>query len=128
MAEFPYSPHPTRIKPFLEHVQSAGVPDKVTLRYLEKVGFTSKNDRYLMTILKFLGFLDSNGTPTRLWQAYRNRSSGRTTLANALRQAYSDLFQTYPDANRKDNEGVRNLFSAHNKGRESTLGLSGPTL
>jgi Family of unknown function (DUF5343) len=51
MADFPYSPNPASVGRFFSHVQSAGVPEKVTLKYLEKVGFKSKNDRYLLQIL-----------------------------------------------------------------------------
>src|SRR5439155_21417783 len=113
MADFPYSPHAASVKRFLEHVQKAGVPDKVTLKYLEKVGFKGKNDRYILGILKFLGFVDSTGVPTKMWRAYRNKEAARATLAAAMREAYGDLFRTYPDAHRKDNEALRNYFSAH---------------
>ena len=123
MADFPYSPHVANVKKFLDHVQKAGVPEKVTLKYLEKVGFKTSNDRYILGILKFLGFVDSTGTPTKTWGDYRNRSTAGATLAAAMRQGYADLFRTYPDAHRKDNEALRNYFSAHTKVAESTLGL-----
>lgn len=123
MADFPYTPTPNSAKKFLDHIRSAGVPDKVTIKYLEKVGFKSTNDRYILGVLKFLEFVDSGGVPTKLWQAYRDRKSGGTALAAAIRQSYSDLFKTYPDANRKDNEALRNYFSAHTKVAESTLAL-----
>jgi len=123
MADFPYSPHAAKVKTFLDHVQKSGVPEKVTLKYLEKVGFKSTNDRYLLGILKFLGFVDTSGVPTKTWTDYRNRQSAGATLAAAMRRAYADLFKTYPDADRKDNEALRNYFSAHTKVAESTLGL-----
>ena len=123
MADFPYSPHAAKVKTFLVHVQKAGVPEKVTLKYLEKVGFKSTNDRYILGILKFLGFVDSAGIPTKTWTDYRNRQAAGATLAAAMRHGYADLFRTYPDAHRKDNEALRNYFSAHTKVAESTLGL-----
>lgn len=123
MADFPYSPHAANVKKFLDHVQKAGVPEKVTIKYLEKVGFKSSNDRYILGILKFLGFVDSTGAPTKTWVDYRNRGTAGTTLAAAMRQGYADLFRTYPDAHRKDSEALRNYFSAHTKVAESTLGL-----
>jgi hypothetical protein len=42
-------------------------------------------------------------------------------MAQALRSAYPGLFQTYPDANQKDAEALRNFFSAHTKVSEGTL-------
>jgi hypothetical protein len=123
MADFPYSPHAASAKRFLDHVQKAGVPEKVTQKYLEKVGFKSKNDRYILGILKFLGFVDSTGVPTETWRAYRNKESAGAVLAAAMRKAYGDLFRTYPDAHRKDSEALRNYFSARTTVAESTLGL-----
>lgn len=123
MADYPYTPNATSIKRFLEHIPKAGVPEKVTLRYLVQVGFKSTNDRYLIPILKFIGFLTSNGAPTPLWQSYRNRTQGAKVLAGALQKSYADLFNTYPDAHRKDSEALRNYFSAHSTVAESTLGL-----
>lgn len=123
MADFAYSPHSANAKRFLEQVQKAGVPEKVTQKYLEQVGFKSKNDRYILGILKFLGFVDSTGVPTKTWRAYRNKASAGAVLAAAMREAYGDLFRTYPDAHRKDSEALRNYFSAHTNVAESTLGL-----
>lgn len=123
MADFPYSPHAASAKRFLDHVQKAGVPDRVTVKYLEKVGFKSKNDRYIIGILKFLGFVDSSGVPTKTWQAYRNKGTANATLGVAMRRGYADLFRTYPDAHRKDNEALRNFFSAQTSVADSTLGL-----
>ncbi len=123
MADFPYTPHPATLKKFFAHIQSAGVPEKVSIKYLETVGFKTKNDRYIIGVLKFLGFVDSNGIPTELWSQYRNRSNAMTALAGAIQSKYNDLFQTYPDAYRKDNEALRNYFSPHTTVAESTLGL-----
>lgn len=123
MADFTYSPQPARLKPFFEHIQPAGVPTKVTQKYLESVGFMSKNDRYLISILKFIGFLDTNGVPTEKWRAYRNREAAPGVIAQAIRTAYSDLFDTFPDAYRKDNEALRNYFSTHTTHSERTIGL-----
>ena len=123
MADFPYVPNPAGLKKFFAHIQSAGVPEKVTIKYLEKVGFKSTNDRYIIGVLTFLGFTDSSGVPTDMWSKYRSRSNAATTLAGAIQSRYDDLFQTYPDAYRKDNEALRNYFSPHTKVAERTLGL-----
>ena len=61
MADFPYIPTAPSVKRFLDHIRSAGIPEKVTIKYLEKVGFKSTNDRYLIGILKFIGFIDGVG-------------------------------------------------------------------
>lgn len=44
-------------------------------------------------------------------------------MASAVKRTYSGLFQTYPDANQKDNEALRNYFSGHSKSGEAVLNL-----
>jgi hypothetical protein len=86
------------VKKFLEHIRTAGVPEKVTFKYVESVGFTSSNDRSIITILKFIGFISSSGVPTDVWRGYRPKNDqSKRVLASALRKAYSTLFTTYPD-------------------------------
>lgn len=119
-----YSPTPGSITRFLTHMQTLGVPGKVTNQYLVSVGFKSKNDRYLISILKSLGFLDSNGVPTDRWRSYRDKQKAKGVLAAAITEAYSGLFDVYPDAYRRDNEALRNYFSTHSGSlNESTLQL-----
>jgi Family of unknown function (DUF5343) len=124
MATAPYTPQPNNLPKFLTHIRSAGVPQKVTQTYLESVGFKTKNDRYIIAVLKAIDFLDANGVPTNRWKAYRDTAKGPGVLAAAIVHGYSGLFQTYPDAYRRDNEALRNYFSTHfsNLG-ESTLNL-----
>ena len=73
MAEFPYTPRPLGLSDFLKTIQSTGKPEKVTLKYIESLGFKSSNDRYINGILKSLGFTDASGIPTERWQAYRDK-------------------------------------------------------
>src|SRR4051812_15076734 len=98
MADFPYTTTPKSIRPFFNHIQGAGVPTKVTQQYLESTGFKSTNDRKLIGVLKFLGFIDGGGTPTETWKRFRSKASGGAVLASALRSTYKSLFETYPDA------------------------------
>lgn len=118
---YPYHVNTAQVKKFLEHIPTAGVPDKITFKYLESVGFTSSNDRSIITILKFIGFISSSGVPTDIWRAYRNKARSKKILAAALVKSYSTLFTTYPDAQRKDNEALRNFFSGHTSVSEGTI-------
>ncbi len=122
MADFPYTTNPASLKHFFDHVQTAGVPTKVTIKYLESAGFKSKNDRAILSVLKAIEFVDDAGAPTDKWRAYRVRGpEARAVMAAALKSAYSGLFATYPDAHRKDNEALRNYFSAHTTVGEGAL-------
>ncbi|MBI4200389.1 MAG: DUF5343 domain-containing protein [Chloroflexi bacterium] len=108
---YPYLNNTGKIRPFFEHIQEAAVPPSVKYAYLSSVGFKSKNDRPLITLAKFLGFLDSNNAPTPRWTQYRDRATSPALLASSIREGYSDLFQRYPDANQRDDETLRNFFS-----------------
>jgi hypothetical protein len=120
---YTYHVNPVNLKKFLQHIQSAGVPSsKVTFQYISSVGFKGSNDRSIITVLKAIGFLDNSGHPTDTWRAYRNKSQSKKVLAAALRRAYATLFTTYPDANRKDTEALRNFFSSHTSVGEGALG------
>ncbi len=124
MAKAIYSTSPANIPRFLAVIQSAGEPSKVDGTYLKSVGFKSGNDAYLPPILKALGFLDSAGVPTERWRVYRNKQKAKGVMAAALLEAYPELFKTYPDACRRDNEALRNFFSTHSSGlAERTLQL-----
>ena len=121
MADFPYTLKTGSIKGLLDHIKSSGVPPKVSVRYLESSGFKTKSDRQLIGVLKFINFLDSSGAPTSHWQQFRSRDKGGGILARALKTAYKELFNVYPDANRKDTEALRNYFSTHTKVGEVAL-------
>lgn len=77
---------------FLDEIRTAGVPDRVTFEFLKTLGFKSSNDRPIISVLKGIGFLDANGTPTDAYRAFRDPHGGPKVLARALRTAYSDVF------------------------------------
>jgi len=123
MVEFPYTQKIESLKRFMEHIQEAGVPDKVTYQYLQVTGFKSSNDRRIISVLKAIGFIDKSGVPTEIWKNYRDRSKAPAIMSSALEKAYSELFKTYPNAQNLDVEALRNFFSA-----KTNLGLKSISL
>jgi hypothetical protein len=121
MATFPYISSTGSIKRFLSHIQTAAVPAKLTQKYLEQSGFKSTNERGLIAIMRFIEFISPDNVPTDKWQRYRSRDKSKAVLGSAIRSAYPALFETFPDAHRKDNEALRNFFSAHTNVGEGAL-------
>lgn len=113
MADYIYVTNTKRLKAFLGKIQEVGIPDKVTIKYLEGLGFKSKNDRSFISVAKNLGLISSSGEPTERWKAYRNKKNGPGILAQIIREHYNTLYQMYSDAHMKDNEALRNFFSTH---------------
>lgn len=108
MAELPYVINNGKIPEYFEKIQSVGVPDKATIAWLKSIGFTSSNDRYLAAFLKDIGFTDGSGVPSERWHNYRHSDIAKRVMAETIVQAYSNLFHTYPDAQDKDDEAIRN--------------------
>jgi len=109
MVEYPYTLNTGKLKRFLESIPKLGV-DKVTINTLQKLGYTSSNDRLIVKILKFINFIDENGAPTDNYKNFRDTTKAKTVMANAIREAYSELFKMYPDAYKEDNETLKNFF------------------
>ena len=124
MAEYPYIISTSKIKPFFEHIQRAGIPSKVKQQYLNSVGFKSSNDRSPITIAKFLGFIDAGNSPSARWREYRNRQSAPRIMADALKEAYAELSRVYPDAHQKDNEALRNFIGAQTSLGQRAIGAA----
>jgi Family of unknown function (DUF5343) len=122
-ADFPYLTNPASLRKFLEKIRTVGVPEKVSIAYVASLGFKSTNDRPIIPTLKFLDFIDGSGVPRETWQKYRPKETAGAVLAAAIRTAYAELYSIYPDADRKDNEALRNYFSTHTKVGEATLNL-----
>jgi hypothetical protein len=90
-------------------------PDKLTRQYLKDLGFTSTNFHAVIPLLKTLGFLAPDGSPTTRYHAYRDHSQSRSVLGQALREAYSDLFTIKSNPTQADRALIEGKFkSAHN--------------
>lgn len=123
MSEIPYTNLPGKIPKYFEKIQEAGVPPKVDSPWLKQCGFTSGNDRYILQVLRFIGFVDDAKSPTELWRKYKSPTDARSVLAQAIRTGYNDLFNLYPDANRKDRDVLYAFFSSKTGKAKNTVEL-----
>ena len=60
----PYMPTVGNLPKILQAIQRAGVPEVFTVDFLKDLGFKSSNDRPIIRVLKYLGFLSQSGHPT----------------------------------------------------------------
>jgi hypothetical protein len=81
-----------RIPDLFQKIRDGQAPDQFTIQLLKDWGFSSSNDRAALPILKALGFLTPDGKPTSLYHDYRDHSKSKAVMAQALRNAYSDIF------------------------------------
>jgi hypothetical protein len=123
MDKVPYTPNPATIKKFFEAIQDLGTPPKVNQKYLPTIGFKSSNDRYLIGIIKFLGFIDQMNVPTVKWNEYKNKGKATQLMTSTIKSAYKDLFETYPDAEKRDKSTISNFFASKFGASASTSAL-----
>jgi len=121
VAKYPYLANSGSLKRFISEIQSTGVPDKVTQDELASRGFKSTNDRPIISVLKFINFLDGSAKPTENWINYRDKQQSRSVIASCIKTAYSELFNLYPNAHEKDAEALRNFFSTRIDGGDKVL-------
>ncbi len=121
MSEYPYAHVASKMKDFLERIPSTGIPVKVTYNELVARGFKSTNDRRILGVLKNLALVDAEGIPTEHWNSYRNRSRNKKLLAMLIRNAYSELFSMYPEAQERSDEEIRNFIASKTKVGEDSL-------
>lgn len=90
-------------------------PAKFTTAHLKSLGFKSSNDYGVIGLLKDLGFLTPEGTPTQRYHDYRDKSRSKSVMADALRDAYGDLFHINEKPSSADKAAIEGKFkTTHN--------------
>jgi hypothetical protein len=91
-----------------------GVPDKVDQAYLKTIGYASSNHRAFIPVMKFVDLLDNNGAPTdRYRKGLRGGEPGRGLVGEGIKEGYTSLFKTYPDAHVQPTSTLATFMSAH---------------
>lgn len=91
----------------LAGIQKAQVPEKFTHSFLQALGFKSTNDRAFINVLKGLGLVDANSSPTSAYREYRDKAAAKSILARQVRVAYRGLFAVDEKAQNMSLEGVK---------------------
>jgi len=109
---FSYTSVPNSLRQFLKGVPNRGVPAKVDTAHLKSIGLKETNDKSIITVLKFVGLLNGDGSPNEAYKGFRDKNKGPALLAEGIRRAYKELFDTYPDAYSQTDDNLRNFFGA----------------
>jgi hypothetical protein len=100
----------------LAAIQQAKAPDRFTQRFLESLEFKSNSDRLIIGLLKSLRFTDDQGKPTSRYFEYLDQSQSRRIMAEAVKEAYSDLFQVNTSAQVLSKQEIINKFKTLSQG------------
>jgi len=120
MASHTYTTVPGRIPELMEKIRSVGIPDRVTRTWLQLIGFKSSNDRTLINVLKFIGFINERGNPTDTWRRYRGADHA-LVLAESIRNSYSEIFQTFEAPSRLSTNELKDFFRVETGSAEGTV-------
>ena len=89
----PYMSAPGSISKILEKIKNASTPENFNSDFLStKLGFKGGNYRTFISWAKKCGLLNSDGTPTSIYNRFRNSTTSQASLAEALKTGYSDLY------------------------------------
>jgi hypothetical protein len=97
----------------LRDAPNIGRPRKITTDWLKSRGVSTNGDT-IIRVLRFVGLIRHDGTPTDLWDTISNPNpSNKIRFADAVRTAYDDLFADYPHAEREDDKTLSTYFQSY---------------
>src|SRR5438876_11573620 len=96
MPDTPYPPFMnsySNIQNILRKIQDAQTPARFTHDFLKSLlGYRSGGAEAIIPLLKRIGFLGSDGTPTEWYRRFRNPSESGRAMAEAMRKGYEAIY------------------------------------
>lgn len=114
-----YLQTPKNLQSIINSLIGAKAPERFTNKFLEDLGFKSTNDRLYINVFKGLGLLDESGVPTQRYHRFLDQSETGKVLAEAIQDAYEDLFALRKDAYNLSTEEVRGKFKTLTQGQKT---------
>lgn len=108
-----------KVDAYFQAILSAQAPSKFTMKFLEQLEFKTTTDRLFVGVLKVLKFIDSNGIPQDRYFRFLDSTQSKQVLAEAIRDAYSDLFAVNIKANEMSSGEVKNKLKTLTQGAKS---------
>lgn len=116
-----------RIPDLFAKIRDGQAPERFTHQLLKDWGFKSTNDRAFVPLLKALGFLTADGKPTQRYHDYRDHSRSKHVMAQALRDAYSDIFLIKEHPTAADKKAVEGKFKSFHNASDNVAGIMAKT-
>jgi len=112
---------------FFSKIRDAQAPPKFTNQLLKDMGFESSNHRPFIPIMKSLGFLTADGTPTQRYHDYRNHALSKKVMGKAIKEAYSDIFLIKANPTAADRPLIEGKFKSFHNASEVVAALMAKT-
>jgi hypothetical protein len=108
----PYIPSVKNLHAILDKIQHAAVPEAFGYDFLRDLGFTSSNDRSIVKLFKYLGFLDSSSRPQTSYRDFVDHTKTKIILAERLRSAFDDLYVSNKKAHEMTADQLKGWFKS----------------
>lgn len=106
----PYAPY-SAMKEFLERIKTIS-PPRIDIGFLQTYGLAPKSEWALISALKYLNIIDSEGIPTDKFRLLQTRGEElKRNLGDTIREAYSELLNVV-DLETATPEIIHNYFLA----------------
>ena len=108
---------------FFGKLRDAQAPEKFTLQMIKDFGYLSNNHRAFLPILKAIGFLTADGSPTTRYHNYRNHSMSKSVMGEALKESFSDIFLIKAKPTSADKALIEGKFKSFHNVSDTVAGL-----
>jgi Family of unknown function (DUF5343) len=96
----------------LAKIQTAPIPARFSHEFMAgTLGFQREADRPFIPLAKRMGLLAADGTPTDLYKRFRNPGQSQPVLAEALGNAFAQLYSRSAEVDALDKKALRNLVA-----------------
>lgn len=111
--KLPYTPSPGVFKKTLDGMITAGQPERFTSNFMDTMlGVSGGSSRYVPPLLKKMGFITSDGTPTELYTSFRTEGLRSQAAYTGLKSAFGELFQRNEFIHKANEPDVRDNIVA----------------
>lgn len=119
VASYPYTSGQAALPQTFAQLRK-GVPAKIDAGYLQRFNIAPANESYVISILRFLGLVDEDGSRVESESDYLfgNDDKFKAGLEKAIRSAYSQLFDEMSDAFGEEQQNLVHWFRAADKTSE----------
>lgn len=108
-----------KVDAYFNAMLNAQTPQKFTQKFLEQLEFKNTTDRLFIGVLKALKFIDQSGIPQDRYFRFIDQTQSKQILAEAIKEAYSDLFSVNVKANEMSVADVKNKLKTLTQGSKS---------
>lgn len=111
MSEYPaYMNTPGTLTKILTKIKAASTPEKFTYDFLStELGFKGGSPRAFVPFAKKIKLIETDGSPTDLYNSFRNKAQSGAAVAKMMRHGFAKLYRRNEYAHRLSNEDLKGL-------------------